>query len=62
MAAIYKVHRATVARWIAEARDQLLRETRRHMSERIGVRTPEFDSLPRLVQSEIANSLVRMLR
>lgn len=61
LATIYRVHRATAARWIADARDRLLRDTRRHMSERLGVRAPEFDSIARLVQSELANSLERML-
>jgi len=59
---VNRVHRATVARRRADTREPLLRETRRPMSDRLGVRSPESDSLARRVHSPIAGSLARMLR
>jgi RNA polymerase sigma-70 factor (ECF subfamily) len=58
---IYAVHRATVARWIAASRAALLEETRRAMSDRLDISDGEFDSLLRLVESQLDISLTRFL-
>ena len=53
VARIYGVHRATAARWIQSARDQILLRTKRLLSERLRLSPPEFDSLVRLCRSRL---------
>jgi RNA polymerase sigma-70 factor (ECF subfamily) len=59
--AAYKVHRSTVARWIATAREKMLAETRRIMSERLRLSGPEVDSVIGLVRSQLDVSIFRFL-
>jgi RNA polymerase sigma-70 factor (ECF subfamily) len=59
---LYRVHRATVARWIARARQSLLGETRRQLIERLQLGGGEFESLMGLVQSQLDVSIARYLR
>jgi RNA polymerase sigma-70 factor, ECF subfamily len=59
--ALYGVHRATAARWIAKARDVLLSQTRRSLMKRLGLGRSEVDSIMRLVQSRLDVSLDRFL-
>jgi RNA polymerase sigma-70 factor (ECF subfamily) len=59
--AIYGVHRATAARWIARARASLFDDTRRRLEDELGLATAELESLVRLVQSQIDLSLPRLL-
>ena len=56
---MYRVHRATAARWVAAARETLFEETRLRV-EAAGVGT-ELTSIVRLVQSQIHLSLSRLL-
>ena len=60
--AVYGVHRATVARWIAAVRDTLLIQTRRILMDKIEVNRAEFDSIMRLIESQLDVSLSRLLR
>jgi len=60
--AIYNVHRATVARWIAKARETLLEETRRTLMQRLRVDETEFESIMRLIQSRFDVSIQHFLR
>jgi RNA polymerase sigma-70 factor (ECF subfamily) len=60
--AIYSVHRATVARWIARARETLLGETRRILMERLRVDRTELESIMRLIQSRFDVSIQHFLR
>lgn len=60
--AIYQVHRATVARWIAGARQQLLVKTRAHMLQRINAGSSTFESVMRLIESELDASVCRLLQ
>lgn len=53
----YRVHRSTVARWIARARGRILEEVRRRLSNQLKVETEEVDSIMRLVQSQLDVSL-----
>ena len=59
---IYKVHRATAARWIAQIRDELVERTRAVMAEALGVDTAEAASIVRLVQSQLDVSVIRHLQ
>ncbi len=63
ISAIYSVHRATAARWIASARDELTRAVYRSLEKRLGVRArDELDDLLPLVESQLELSLERLLR
>ena len=53
IAAIYAVHRATAARWVAHARDALLEGVRHALRGRLRVSTDELDSLIRQVRSKL---------
>ena len=59
--AIFRVHRATAARWLAKIRDDLVTRTRALLAERLGVETEEADSILRLVQSQLDVSVIRHL-
>ena len=59
---IYKVHRATAARWIAQIRDDLVERTRALMADALGVDTAEAASIVRLVQSQLDVSVIRHLQ
>lgn len=50
---LYGVHRATIARWIASARETIASETRRLLVERLKLQPAELDSLVRLCRSRI---------
>jgi RNA polymerase sigma-70 factor, ECF subfamily len=50
---LFGVHRATVARWIANARETIARETRRLLRERLGLQEGDVESLVRLCRSRI---------
>jgi RNA polymerase sigma-70 factor (ECF subfamily) len=58
---MHGVHRATVARWIAAAREQLFERTRDSLHRELGVSATEFASLVRLVRSQLDVSLCRLL-
>ncbi|MCA9646396.1 MAG: hypothetical protein KC492_37175, partial [Myxococcales bacterium] len=60
--ALYSVHRATVARWIAETREHLFSDTRRRLHERLNISETEFQSIVRLVQSQLDVSVRRLLQ
>ena len=62
IAAIYNVHRATAARWVTGARDNLTRAIHRILGQRLGLREGELDNLLPLVESQIELSLERLLR
>jgi RNA polymerase sigma-70 factor, ECF subfamily len=59
--ALFKVHRATAARWIAKIREDLVEHTRATMAEALGVDTAEAASIVRLVQSQLDVSVIRHL-
>jgi RNA polymerase sigma-70 factor (ECF subfamily) len=59
---IYKVHRATAARWLARSRQLLLEETKRKLAERLSLNSRESSSLMNQLQSQIDLSLHRLLR
>jgi RNA polymerase sigma-70 factor (ECF subfamily) len=58
---LYRIHRATAARWIARGRERLLEATRLRLRERLRVEEAELDSLMRLVRSKLDLSLRGLL-
>ncbi len=61
MAPMFQVNISTISRWLAGARDSLLTQTREGLSRRLHLAPGEFDSLARLLRSQIDVSLVRLL-
>jgi len=59
---VYRVHRTTAARWIAEAQRGLLEATRSRLMARLGISRAECDSLVRAVQSRLLLTLEPFLR
>jgi RNA polymerase sigma-70 factor (ECF subfamily) len=57
----YQVHRATAARWVVGAREQLLKETYALLGERLQLRESELRSLATALRSELHLSLGRLL-
>lgn len=53
IAPLYAVHRATVARWVASAKLDVLARTRKRLMAELGIEGNDVDSLIRLVQSRI---------
>ncbi len=61
IAALYDVHRATIARWRANCRHKLLAETEAALRARLAIGGSEFESIVRLIRSELDVSLYRLL-
>jgi RNA polymerase sigma-70 factor (ECF subfamily) len=59
--ALYQVHRATAARWLAKLRERLSADTRAALMERLGADPGELDSIMRLIQSHLDVSIHRYL-
>jgi RNA polymerase sigma-70 factor len=53
LAAMYRVHRATVARWLADAKVALLEKTRDDLCASAGLERQSAESVMRLVQSRL---------
>jgi RNA polymerase sigma-70 factor (ECF subfamily) len=54
---VYSVHRATAARWVASAREQLVGQTRQRLAARLKLQSSELDSLMGQVRSHLSVSL-----
>jgi RNA polymerase sigma-70 factor, ECF subfamily len=61
LAPTFRVHRATVARWITAAREHLLSETRAGLRERLAVGDATADSILRELEGRIEISVSRLL-
>ncbi|WP_394833119.1 transcriptional regulator [Pendulispora rubella] len=61
LGALFGVHRATAARWLASARERLIDELRKDLSARLNVPRAEVDSLLRIMQSNLEITLQRYL-
>ena len=61
IAAAFGIHRATAARRVNGARDRLLAETRRRISEKLALQSRELASVFRLIESRLHLSVGRML-
>ncbi len=53
LASLYRVHRATAARWLSSARSSLLLLTRQELGAALGLPAHEVESLMRLLQSRL---------
>jgi RNA polymerase sigma-70 factor, ECF subfamily len=62
LALLYRVHRATCARWLADARAELARTTRKRLVARLGARADEVESILRYLDSDLELSISRILR
>lgn len=61
LGALYDVHRATAAKWVAQARQRLADETRRHMLARLQIEPAEYESILTLINSQLHVSIERVL-
>lgn len=61
MAGVLGIHRATAARRIAQAREELLRLTRERLRQDFGANTDELDSIIRRAQGKASLSVERLL-
>jgi RNA polymerase sigma-70 factor, ECF subfamily len=59
--ALYRVHRATAARWVVKVKDTLLTRTRQLFMQQVQVDKSECESIMRLVESQLDLSLRRRL-
>jgi RNA polymerase sigma-70 factor (ECF subfamily) len=59
--AVHRVHRATAARWLASAREDVLDRTRSALRSRLHLTATEIDSLVAVVQSRLDVSLRALL-
>ncbi len=57
--AVYGVHGATAARWIAAARETLVRTIRTTFAERLQISKQELESVLRLIESTAQVTLER---
>lgn len=61
LAKMYGVHRATVVRWLAAARDAVFAATREHVATEIAAPSDELDEMFDLVKSRVELSVERLL-
>jgi RNA polymerase sigma-70 factor (ECF subfamily) len=61
LARMYRAHRSTCARWLADARAELTRRTRKLLIGALGLGSAELDSLLRFLDSDIELSISRIL-
>ena len=59
---LYGVHRATAARWLTRAREDLFDGTVAELSQRLNLPAPEIDSVIRIIGSQLDASVTRILR
>jgi RNA polymerase sigma-70 factor (ECF subfamily) len=61
IAALYGTHRATAARWVSTAKEQLVAGTRARLKERLRLSNDELESLLGVLQSHVEVSVERLL-
>jgi RNA polymerase sigma-70 factor (ECF subfamily) len=59
---LHGVHRATAARWIADAREAVFEKTRLELAGRLGIAPADVDTIIRLVRSRLDVSMERLVR
>ncbi len=62
IARVYRVSDATIARWLAKARDSVIRETQRLLHEEVTLSAAEFESVAARVVSQLDLSVSQILR
>jgi RNA polymerase sigma-70 factor (ECF subfamily) len=58
---LYRVHRATAARWLAAARERLAESTRQSMIAQLQIPPSDYDSIVHLIRSQLDVSVARLL-
>ncbi len=58
---LYRVSQPTISRRLAEAREQVFKETRRRLQERLGLSQPEFLSFMKLIDSQFDVRISQLL-
>ncbi len=58
---MYGTHRATAARWLSQARDELMEQTRTRLGERLKLTQSDLNSLLGALQSNLDISIKRIL-
>ena len=61
LGALYGIHRATAARWLGAARERLVAETKQRMIVKLGVTGDDYESILRLIRSQLDVSISRVL-
>ena len=61
LGSLYRVHRATAARWVAAAREAAFDGTRARLVAAVGVAASDLDSIMRLLKSDLDVSIARWL-
>lgn len=61
IAAAYAVHRATAARWIERACDEVFARTRHHLTRRLALSATEVDRMTALIRSQLDVSISQLL-
>jgi len=61
LAVMFQIHRATAARWLHSAREAVFTQTRRLLQQRLRLSPAEFDSLVRVLRSQLDLSVTRLL-
>jgi RNA polymerase sigma-70 factor (ECF subfamily) len=61
LAELYRVHERTIKRWLADARELLLAQTRDALATILGIHSAEVDSVMRFLQSDLDVSVQRYL-
>ncbi len=62
IAQAYKVRQSSVSRWLEDARGQIAKETRRTLRKRLQLSESDFDSIRRLVMSQLDISIAQFLK
>ncbi|WP_394827888.1 hypothetical protein [Pendulispora albinea] len=62
LAGLYRAHRATVARWLAAARETLLRRARERFMQHARIGSAECNSILRMVHSQLDGTIRRRLQ
>lgn len=58
---MYRVHRATVARWISKIHSELLAATRKRLRDELEINVSQLDSVMRLAKSRVEVSIATIL-
>lgn len=61
LGALYHVHRVTVLRWLTSTRELLAKRTQEALWRRLGLQRAEFESIVRLVRSQLDFSIRELL-
>ena len=60
--AVYQVHRATAARWVQSAREELLAKARLQLAIRLELPRAELETIVHMIESQLVMSMGRLLK